>query len=180
MLKLCRNPESCLGLKEIPAFPLTRSTPRFRPTLQFLSPFWKKRMKRLFIYWPILCMKILDKIEWKCQYSYNIALNVMFVILHTLFFIIYRFYSNFVEIWTQRCNFALKSTYKKLTRNKKNFRPTDPNIFRHVSGNRGIFRPYWITLAWNYVFSSLFTCHFKWFTFCGSNIWYDFPGVRFI
>ena len=63
----------------------------------------------------------------------------MFFILHALFFIIYRFYSNFVEIWTPRSNFALKSAYKKLTKNKKNFRPTDPNIFRHVSGNMGIF-----------------------------------------
>ena len=26
-----------------------------------------------------------------------------------------------------------------LTKNKKNFRPTDPNIFRHYSGNTGIF-----------------------------------------
>ena len=49
----------------------------------------------------------------------------MFFILHSLFFIIY--------------NFALKSAYTKLTKNKKNFRPTDPNIFRHVSGNTGIF-----------------------------------------
>ena len=63
----------------------------------------------------------------------------MFFILHFLFFIIYRFYSNFVEIWAPRSNFALKSAYKKLTKNKKNFRPTDPNIFRHVSGNTGIF-----------------------------------------
>ena len=26
-----------------------------------------------------------------------------------------------------------------MTKNKKNFRPTDSNIFRHVSGNTGIF-----------------------------------------
>ena len=35
--------------------------------------------------------------------------------------------------------FSLKSAYKKLTKNKKNIRPTDPNIFWHVSGNTGIF-----------------------------------------
>ena len=28
---------------------------------------------------------------------------------------------------------------KGLKKNKKNFRPTDPNIFRHVSGNTGNF-----------------------------------------
>ena len=70
----------------------------------------------------------------------------MFFILHALFFIIYRFYSNFVEIWAPRSNFALKSAYKKLAKNKKNFRTTDPNIFQHVSGNTGIcfvfFWPY--------------------------------------
>ena len=52
----------------------------------------------------------------------------MFFILRALFFIIYRVYSNFVEKWAPRSNFALKSAYKKL-KNKKNFRPTDPNIF---------------------------------------------------
>ena len=70
----------------------------------------------------------------------------MFFILQSLFFIIYRFYTNFVEIWAPRSNFALKSAYKKLTKNKKNVRPTDPNIFRHASGNTGIFLglKYWI------------------------------------
>ena len=33
----------------------------------------------------------------------------------------------------------MKSAYKKFTENKNNFRPTDPYIFRHVSGNTGIF-----------------------------------------
>ena len=40
-------------------------------------------------------------------------------------FVIYRFYSNFVEKYASRNKFALKSAYKKLTKNKKNFRPTD-------------------------------------------------------
>ena len=42
------------------------------PTLQFLSPFWKKKkikIKRLFTYRTFLCMYILDKIKWKCQNS---------------------------------------------------------------------------------------------------------------
>ena len=63
----------------------------------------------------------------------------MFFILHALFAIIYRLYSNFVENYAPKNNFALKSAYKNLTKNKKNFRPTDPNIFWHVSGNTGIF-----------------------------------------
>ena len=63
----------------------------------------------------------------------------MFFILHALFLIIYRFYSNFVENYTHRSNFVLKSAYKKLTKIKRIFQPTDPNIFRHVCGNTGIF-----------------------------------------
>ena len=60
---------------------------------------------------------------------------MMVFILHSLFFIIYRFYSNFVEIGALRCNFARKSAYKKLTKNKKNFRPADPGVFQNVGGN---------------------------------------------
>ena len=72
----------------------------------------------------------------------------MFFILYYLFIIIYRFCSNFVEVWAPRSNFALKSVCKKLTKNTKNFRPTDPNIFRHVSGNTGIFF-FFLGLTWN-------------------------------
>ena len=36
----------------------------FGPTLQFLSPFWKKIMKR-----PFLCMTIFNESFWKCQNS---------------------------------------------------------------------------------------------------------------
>ena len=42
--------------------------------------------------------------------------------------------------WNQH----LKSWQKKKKKKKekeKNFRPTDPNIFRHVSGKTGIFGP---------------------------------------
>ena len=44
---------------------------------------------------------------------------MMFVIIHALFFIMYRFYSNCVENKAPRSNFAPKSAYKKLTKKKK-------------------------------------------------------------
>ena len=44
---------------------------------------------------------------------------MMFFILHALFFSIYRFYSNYVENWATRNNFALKSAYKKLQKIKR-------------------------------------------------------------
>ena len=68
-----KNIMSCVQLyirpkKQIPVFPLTRPTLRFRADSAIFIAILKK-IKRLFTYRPFLCMKILDKIKWKCQNS---------------------------------------------------------------------------------------------------------------
>ena len=55
-----------------------------------------------------------------------------------LFFIIDRFYVNLLKYEPQEAILPWNQHIKSLQKNKKNFRPTDPNIFRHVSGNTGI------------------------------------------
>ena len=54
----------------------------------------------------------------------------------------------------QFLSFSNKQKLDKKIKNKKIFRPTDRNVFRHVSGNTGIFfRPYTL---WQQYFSLRF------------------------
>ena len=70
------------GLKKISVFPLTRLTLRFRADSAMFIAILKK-MKRLFTYRPFLCMKILDKIKWKC---------INCDVFHSTFFVLHYLY----------------------------------------------------------------------------------------
>ena len=61
---------------------------------------------------------------------------MMFFMLYSSLFI---GFIVFLLITKPQKKFALKSAYKKLTKNKKNFRPTNPNIFGMLVETQVIF-----------------------------------------